>query len=84
MRTGTRAIVIVAGEQNRFIPTEVQAGADVEGKTIIVQGLTEGQTVVASGQFLIDSEASLEGVLARLAGGHSEAAMEDTRPGRKP
>jgi hypothetical protein len=39
---------------------------------------------VASGQFLIDSEASLKGVLARLAGGHSEADMEDTRPGSKP
>ena len=84
IRTGTRAVVIVAGEQNRFIPTEVQAGADVEGKTIIVRGLTEGQTVVASGQFLIDSEASLEGVLARLAGGHSEADMEDTGRGSKP
>ena len=37
-----------------------------------IEGLTEGQTVVASGQFLIDSEASLTGVLARLAGSDSE------------
>lgn len=76
IHTGRRAIVIVAGEQNRFIPTEVQAGADVEGKTVIVKGLAEGQRVVASGQFLIDSEASLKGVLARLAGG--------ARPGSRP
>ncbi len=72
IRTGTRAVVIVVGEQNRFIPTQVQTGVDVDDKTIIVKGLTEGQTVVASGQFLIDSEASLKGVLARLAGGKSE------------
>jgi Cu(I)/Ag(I) efflux system membrane fusion protein len=72
IRTGTRAVVIVSGEQGRFIPTQVQTGADVDGKTVIVNGLTEGQTVVASGQFLIDSEASLKGVLARLADGNSE------------
>lgn len=82
IRTGTRAVVIVAGEQNRFIPTQVQAGADVDGKTIIVKGLTEGQTVVASGQFLIDSEASLKGVLARLAG--SEHDTQVTKPGSQP
>ena len=84
IRTGTRAVVIVAGEQGRFIPTEVQAGADVDGKTIILKGLTAGQTVVTSGQFLIDSEASLKGVLARLAGGDSEPDKETARPGSQP
>jgi len=80
IRTGTRAVVIVAGEQNRFMPTEVETGADVDGKTVIVKGLTQGQTVVASGQFLIDSEASLKGVLARLAGGSSEHDTGGSRP----
>ena len=84
IRTGTRAVVIVAGEQGRFVPTEVQTGADVNGKTVIVKGLTEGQTVVASGQFLIDSEASLKGVLARLAGGHSEPDTETAKPESQP
>jgi len=86
IRTGTRAVVIVTGEQGRFIPTEVQAGADVDGKTVILKGLREGQTVVASGQFLIDSEASLQGVLARLAGSHSSGAATeaDTQPGSQP
>lgn len=68
IRTGTRTVVITAGEHERFIPTEVQAGADVDGRTIILGGLTEGQTVVASGQFLIDSEANLKAALARLGG----------------
>jgi membrane fusion protein, copper/silver efflux system len=84
IRTGTRTVVIVAAEQNRFIPMEVQAGADVDGKTIIMKGLTEGQTVVASGQFLIDSEASLKGVLARIAGATSEPDTEATKPGSQP
>ena len=84
IRTGTRAVVIVAGEQGRFIPTEVLAGVDVDGKTVIVKGLTEGQRVVASGQFLIDSEASLKGVLARLAGDNAEHNTEATKPGSRP
>jgi Cu(I)/Ag(I) efflux system membrane fusion protein len=71
IRTGTRTVVIVADEQGHFIPTEVQVGGDVEGNTVILRGLTEGQRVVSSGQFLIDSEASLKGVLARLAGGNT-------------
>jgi Cu(I)/Ag(I) efflux system membrane fusion protein len=84
IHTGTRAIVIVAGEGGRFIPTEVQVGADLDGKTVILEGLTEGQRVVASGQFLIDSEASLKGVLARLAGGSTENGMEANPQALKP
>jgi Cu(I)/Ag(I) efflux system membrane fusion protein len=68
IHTGTRTVVIVAGDAGRFIPTEVQTGAEADGKTVILKGLAEGQKVVASGQFLIDSEASLSGVLARLGG----------------
>jgi len=67
IHTGTRTVVIVADEEGRFTPTEVQTGADIDGKTVVLRGLTEGQRAVASGQFLIDSEASLKGVLARLS-----------------
>src|SRR5882724_13725986 len=66
IRTGTRNLVIVEAGTNRFEPTEVRLGAESGGKTVILAGLKEGQDVVASGQFLIDSEASLRGVLARL------------------
>ena len=66
IRTGTRNLVIVAAEPDRFEPTEVQIGPEAAGKTVILSGLAEGQNVVVSGQFLIDSEASLRGVLARL------------------
>ena len=66
IRTGTRNLVIVAADANRFEPTQVQTGTEAGGKTAILSGLKEGQKVVASGQFLIDSEASLRGVLARL------------------
>lgn len=65
IRTGKRALVMLAGENGRFIPVAVTLGREVNDRTVILAGLEEGQQVVASGQFLIDSEASLSGVMAR-------------------
>ncbi|MEO8313330.1 MAG: efflux RND transporter periplasmic adaptor subunit [Pseudomonadota bacterium] len=65
IRTGTRSLVIVF-EDGRFTPVPVEIGAEAGGQAQILKGLEEGQQVVASGQFLIDSEANLQGVLARM------------------
>ncbi|MEJ0066403.1 MAG: efflux RND transporter periplasmic adaptor subunit [Caulobacteraceae bacterium] len=65
IRTGKRSLVMVAGDGGRFQPVEVQLGRVDGDRTEILAGLDEGQKVVASGQFLIDSEASLAGVQAR-------------------
>ncbi|CAN7584132.1 efflux RND transporter periplasmic adaptor subunit [Phenylobacterium sp. LjRoot225] len=65
IRTGKRAIVMVAGAGSRFQPVEVQVGREDGDRTEILAGLNEGQKVVASGQFLIDSEASLAGLQAQ-------------------
>lgn len=64
--TGTRKIVIVK-ENEGYRPVEVATGLERGNSTEIVKGLAEGEQVVVSGQFLIDSEASLSGVLARLS-----------------
>lgn len=64
IRTGRRALVMLAEDAGRYRPVEVQLGQESDGKTTIVKGLEEGQTVVASGQFLLDSEASLKGIVA--------------------
>jgi len=66
VRDGTRALVLVNGEGGHYRPTEVVAGEESNGWTQIVSGLAAGQEVVASGQFLIDSEANLKGVLGRM------------------
>lgn len=63
--TGTRNVVILAKE-GRFQPAEVQLGRESGGMTEIVSGLSAGEQVVVSGQFLIDSEASLKGVEMRM------------------
>lgn len=63
--TGRRRVVVVR-RNGTFIPTEVRIGRDVGDYTQILAGLRPGEEVVASGQFLIDSEASLSGIIARL------------------
>jgi Cu(I)/Ag(I) efflux system membrane fusion protein len=67
IRTGRRALVYLAEGEGRFRPVEVEIGEQVGERIVIRSGLAEGQQVVSSGQFLIDSEASLQGVLARTA-----------------
>ena len=64
--TGKRSVVIVAGDAGHFRPAEITPGREGDGKTEVLAGLQQGEQVVVSGQFLIDSEASLKGVLARM------------------
>ena len=65
IRTGKRTIVMLASGNGRYLPAEVQVGRENGDRTEVLGGLNEGEKVVASGQFLIDSEASLAGVSAR-------------------
>ena len=65
IRTGRRNLVMVATENGRYQPAEVRIGREAQGQVEILSGLNEGERVVASGQFLIDSEASLASVERR-------------------
>ena len=82
IRTGRRSLVIVANEGGDFEPVEVTLGAAIGDRLQIVSGVSEGQRVVASGQFLIDSEANLTGVLERLRGSSSAALDVYSSTGR--
>lgn len=64
--TGQRSVVIVAGEKGSFDVVDVSTGVEQQGRTPILSGLKEGQSIVLSGQFLIDSEASLTSTVTRL------------------
>ena len=67
IRTGTRTVVIVRQDSGGFEPRNVRLGADLGDTVEVAQGLAEGEQVVASGQFLIDSEAGLRSVIGSLA-----------------
>lgn len=64
--TGSDSRVIVARSEGGFEPVRVRMGHSSGGRTEILEGLQGGERVVTSGQFLIDSEASLSGALQRL------------------
>ena len=65
IRTGTRTIVMLASGDGRYRPAEIRTGREGGGKTEVLAGLAAGEKVVASGQFLLDSEASLTGIAVR-------------------
>ena len=62
IRTGKRCTGLSCRSQpGRYRPVEVQIGEQFDDRVVVRQGLAAGQQVVSSGQFLIDSEASLHG-----------------------
>ncbi len=64
--TGQQTRVIVAEGEGHFRPRVVSTGRSADGYTEILEGLHGGEKIVVSGQFLIDSEASLSGALERM------------------
>jgi hypothetical protein len=66
IRTGTRTSVVLNVGEGRFQPVEVVAGEESGDWVEIRQGIKEGDTVVTSGQFMIDSEASVRASFQRM------------------
>ncbi|HEX5059406.1 MAG TPA: efflux RND transporter periplasmic adaptor subunit [Kofleriaceae bacterium] len=75
IETGRRTVVMLAESNGTFQPVDVEIGIESNGQTEIKRGLSVGQMVVVSGQFLIDSEASLRATSTR---------MEDRPPMNEP
>lgn len=72
IRTGTRDIVYVVGSDDKLRPVVVQTGVESGNDIAIENGIDEGQRVVTSGQFLIDSESSLRGILPMGTEAHGD------------
>jgi Cu(I)/Ag(I) efflux system membrane fusion protein len=81
IHTGTRAVVIVM-DGERFRAATVKTGTEIGGRTEILEGLKEGERVVASGQFLIDSEASLKTALDRIETAKPAASVTHAGKGK--
>ena len=67
--TGDENRVIISMGEGKFIPMTVKVGMRTDRGVEILRGLAEGDVVVTSSQFLIDSESSLKASLAKMAGG---------------
>ncbi len=73
IRTGRNERVIIALGEGKFAARDVTAGIESGNYVEILQGVNDGDKIVTSGQFLIDSEASMRASLTRM----SEPAAED-------
>ena len=72
--SGSEQRVITVDNEGRFVPKIVQVFHESNGVTAIRSGLQEGEKVVASGLFLIDSEANIAGALERMRAQAPDAA----------
>jgi membrane fusion protein, copper/silver efflux system len=68
--TGERTLVFVDKGDGQYEPREVALGARVAGGYEVRRGLSAGERVVVSANFLLDSESSLRAAIARSTGGH--------------
>ena len=59
IRSGERAQVFVVTEPGKFEPRVVTLGIESSGKVEVLSGLNEGEEVVTSAQFMVDSESKL-------------------------
>ena len=75
LRTGQRNVVIVDLGDGSFAPRDVQIGHEGGGYVEILEGLNEGDRIVTSSQFLIDSESSLQAAVQKMIAQRS--ARED-------
>jgi Cu(I)/Ag(I) efflux system membrane fusion protein len=81
IQTGTRTVVMVDRGSGKFDAVDIQVGAESNGQSEVVKGLEVGQKVVVSGQFLIDSEASLKGSIGRMESSQSSTSAAKPEQG---
>jgi Cu(I)/Ag(I) efflux system membrane fusion protein len=75
IRSGTRNIAVVSLGEGRFEPRDIQLGLDTgDGWLEVLDGLQEGEDIVISSQFLIDSESNLREAVNKLLAARSAAS----------
>ncbi len=74
LRTGQRNVVVVEMGEGRFAPRDVTLGHQGAQYVEVLEGLEEGDRVITSAQFLIDSESSLQEAIQKMIAQRQEAA----------
>jgi RND family efflux transporter MFP subunit len=90
IHSGTRTLVVIAKGGGYFEPREIKIGQTAQGYTEVVSGVREGEEIVVSSQFLIDSESNLKAAIMKMGGkkdttetspSTNNTAMDSTMPG---
>lgn len=77
IRSGERNIAVIALGGGYFDPREVKIGVQSEGYVQVLDGIKEGEKIVISSQFLIDSESNLKAAVSQMSG---HAGMDMSKP----
>jgi Cu(I)/Ag(I) efflux system membrane fusion protein len=77
---GDKQFVFVVKDEGRFVPTEIKVGHEADGHYEVLKGLMEGEKVITSSNFLIDSESRFRAA-AQGAGGTKK--LEDKKVAAK-
>jgi len=88
LRSGSRDIVILALGDGKFKPVDVELGTYADGYYHVLKGLNEGNIIVTSAQFLIDSESNLRAAISQFQSGENETEKvnnetQDKKPATK-
>lgn len=77
IRSGERNIAVISLGGGYFEPREVKLGVESEGLVQVLEGIREGENIVVSSQFLIDSESNLKAAIQQMSG---HAGMDMSKP----
>jgi multidrug efflux pump subunit AcrA (membrane-fusion protein) len=87
LRTGKRDIALIALGEGRFAPRDLRLGAQAGDEFQVLDGLKEGERVVTSAQFLINSESNLRSAIGKMLGhgaGEESPGMKNKEGAQQP
>jgi Cu(I)/Ag(I) efflux system membrane fusion protein/cobalt-zinc-cadmium efflux system membrane fusion protein len=84
IHSGTRNVIVLDRGNGTFDATEVKLGVNGGGLWEVLEGLEDGDRIVVSAQFLIDSESTLKEAIRKLVAAENETSKSDDAPEETP
>jgi Cu(I)/Ag(I) efflux system membrane fusion protein len=81
LETGERTIVFVQGADGSLVPRQVRVGMATTEHVEVLAGLTAGEVVVASANFLVDAESNLGAAVGAMQGAEPAVGSPTGSPG---
>jgi RND family efflux transporter MFP subunit len=81
--TGERDVVFVDRGEGFFEPREIRLGVRLPDTFEVLEGVAEGEEVLVSGNFFVDSESKLKAALAAAGAGNAAAGSGESPPGHR-
>ncbi len=77
IHSGERRVAVVSLGDGRFQPRDITIGVEADGLYEVLDGLSDGERIVTSAQFLIDSESNLKAAVRAMVAQEAEGMVPD-------